>query len=149
MNHPSQQETGPSAHLKIKERTHSHMVMQNKRRTLPDCVSRSRSLSGIRFVCVLFGGTTLLVWSVFGNCAGTDLVGVRLGLLMRCVRACVDDIQHQGVIKGMQQTECFRAKFRPRPCGDEPIMKWQQQQQQQQRQKQVFANLCAKPGKED
>lgn len=80
--------------------------------------------SGIRFVSVLFGGTTLLVWSVFGNCAGTDLVGVRLGLLMRCVRACVDDIQHQCVIKGMQQTECFRAKFRPRPCGDEPIMKW-------------------------
>lgn len=107
MNYPRARKRGakwPSENKRKNPLPHGYAKQKG---ALPDCLSRSRSL--VFDSCVLFGilrGTTLLVWSVFGNCVGRDPIGVRLGLLMRCVRAFVGDIHHQ-CDTGMIQTECF------------------------------------------
>lgn len=59
---------GASAHLKIKERTRFHMVMVKKKGGVTGLFSVSLSLV-LDAYSSEYLGTTLLVWSVFGNCA--------------------------------------------------------------------------------
>lgn len=81
------------------------MVMQNKRghyRTVCRVLALWYSIRA--YSSEYFGGQPYSC----GQCSETasEGIGVRLGLLMRCVRAFVGDIHHQ-CDTGMIQTECF------------------------------------------